>query len=411
MGGTFLCAGLLIEPALVLAHGRDVEATHEECNDSAHDSYHEALAVQESNTCADGLDETGPKVVLRGAGHQVVVSPGDEIRVKIRARDDCGVSEVSIQLEGVVTLLEQFPFAPPERKTKVEIVAQIPADAPHQSLVVVHATAVDGAGNVSETEPLQLIVHRKECMRPSKTGEVTGCETGTADTPTATETPSPTDTPTPTATDTSTATETPTATPTTTTTDTPTSTPTSTPSPTATEPPAPVCVSETFAGSGIGDSSNGGVIAWLNPGNATICSSSSASARVQRFQGGLTDQLVVTGYGFSSIPDGATVLGITLTLTTSRSGPGTASDSVVSLVDENGDVLTENKALAGNWPSAQTIAYGDSTDTWGRSWIGADVKSPNFGWALVANTTHNDSLFTDFNAFVNCGEIEICYLP
>jgi len=50
-------------------------------------------------------------------------------------------------------------------------------------------------------------------------------------------------------------------------------------------------------------------------------------------------------------------------------------------------------------------------DTWGRSWTGADVKSANFGWVLVANTVRNDSLFTDFSARVNCATVQVCYVP
>jgi hypothetical protein len=166
-----------------------------------------------------------------------------------------------------------------------------------------------------------------------------------------------------------------------------------------------------LAGSGIADPSNGGLIPWISPEAATVCNSSSATARVRRFEGGLTHQLIISDYGFSSIPDDAVVLGITLILTKSRAGHGTAADSLVSLVDENGDIIAENKAAAGIWPAAQTIAYGDDGDTWGRSWTGADVKSVSFGWVLVADTTHDDAFFTDFNASVNCGEIEICYLP
>jgi len=31
--------------------------------------------------------------------------------------------------------------------------------------------------------------------------------------------------------------------------------------------------------------------------------------------------------------------------------------------------------------------------------------------ALVADTTHDDAFTAAFNAFVNCGELEICYQP
>jgi hypothetical protein len=104
------------------------------------------------------------------------------------------------------------------------------------------------------------------------------------------------------------------------------------------------------------------------------------------------------------------VTGITLTLTKSRSGSGTAFDSVVTLSDGS-SFAPDNKAAAGAWPASFSIAYGGPTDTWGRAWTGADVKASGFGWVMVVNGQHNDSFFADFNALVNCGTVEVCYLP
>ena len=118
-----------------------------------------------------------------------------------------------------------------------------------------------------------------------------------------------------------------------------------------------------------------------------------------------------SGYGFASIPDGANVVGIVLSILKSRIGPGNAFDSVVRLVDPSGFVSPHNKARPEAWPTNASVAYGAVNDTWGRSWTGADVKSANFGWVLVANIVRNDSLFTDFSARVNCATVQVCYVP
>ena len=235
---------------------------------------------------------------------------------------------------------------------------------------------------------------------------------------TQTATNTPTDTATATATDTPTDTRTTTPTLTASTTPTDTASPTRTPVPatptttatfTATATPIPTCVNAAVALSGVTDASSGGGLVWTNPGSAVSCDGQSANVRVPRFAGGGTNYLRVTGYGFANIPDSAVVLGIVLTISKDRLGPGTATDSVVKLVDAAGHLSPDNKAAPGTWPANSTVTYGGVNDTWGRSWTGADVKSANFGWVLAATIARDNSLFTDFNAFVNCGQIQICY--
>lgn len=251
---------------------------------------------------------------------------------------------------------------------------------------------------------------------PTETPTFTATETPTF-TPTETATDTPTETPTATETATDTPTATPTHTMTATSTWTPQPTATSTltatpsPTPTMTPPPQPVCVTAITAASGIDDGSNLASLHWTNPAAATGCGAPSANVRVELFAGGLTTYLRVTSYGFASVPSTATVVGITLTLEKDRSGPGSASDARVSLVNAAGVITAANKAQPGNWPAASSISYGGSTDTWGENWTGADVKSSNFGWVLSANTVRNNSLFTDFNAIVNCGRVQVCYVP
>ena len=157
------------------------------------------------------------------------------------------------------------------------------------------------------------------------------------------------------------------------------------------------------------DPSNGGVIAWQNPTFAAACHSASASARVPQFSGGLTHFLRIANYGFPGLPDDAIVLGIVLSVTKDRFGYGTATDARVSLVDENGDVTSENKTQPGNWPAPGLVSYGALDDPWGRAWTGANLKSPQFGWVIAADTTHDNRFFNDFYAYVGCPRLEVCY--
>jgi hypothetical protein len=175
--------------------------------------------------------------------------------------------------------------------------------------------------------------------------------------------------------------------------------------------PSPVCITAVTATSGVDDASNLGHLPWTNPNAAQACGSSAANVRVEPFDAGSTHYLRVTNYGFAAVPNSATIVGITLTIDKDRTGPGSASDVRVSLVDASGVITAANKAQPGNWPAATSVVYGGPTDTWGSSWSGTDVKSPNFGWVLSANTVRNNSFFTDFNAIVDCGRVQVCYLP
>src|SRR5262249_18361003 len=149
-------------------------------------------------------------------------------------------------------------------------------------------------------------------------------------------------------------------------------------------PATPTCELADVATTALDDALNGAPIAWLNPSNARGCDGSTSTAIVHRFGSGLTHRLRVRGYDFSDIPNSSTVVGITLTLTKSRSGSGSAFDSVVTLMDGTGTLAPNNKALPGAWPASSSTAYGGPSDTWGRSWTGADVNASGFGWVLVA---------------------------
>lgn len=91
------------------------------------------------------------------------------------------------------------------------------------------------------------------------------------------------------------------------------------------------------------------------------------------------------GFDFSSLPDGAQVLGITVEIERSCVAT-TAIDAAVSLTGLPGRV--QNKAGAA-WPGAMTVAtYGGADDTWGvEGLLTENVKDASFGVLLVVKRT------------------------
>ncbi len=79
-------------------------------------------------------------------------------------------------------------------------------------------------------------------------------------------------------------------------------------------------------------------------------------------------------------------------------------------INASGNIGTANKALNGTWTPGSAV-YGGPTDTWGETWTGADIQSPNFGWVLSVNTARTPGNFNDFFAIVDCGRVQVCYVP
>lgn len=98
---------------------------------------------------------------------------------------------------------------------------------------------------------------------------------------------------------------------------------------------------------------------------------------------GTTSGQVLTckGFDFTSLPDGAQVLGITVEIERSAAA-NSAIDAAVALVGLPG--RCENKA-SGIWPAAMGVAtYGGASDTWGIEGIRTEqVKDAGFGVLLV----------------------------
>ena len=99
--------------------------------------------------------------------------------------------------------------------------------------------------------------------------------------------------------------------------------------------------------------------------------------------------IVGQGFGFS-IPTGATINGIVVTLEASSydaQGAGNnARDYIIKIVKNNTITGTDKSTLASLTPNSTYVnrTYGSSTDLWGETWTAADINNSNFGIAYSA---------------------------
>lgn len=129
-----------------------------------------------------------------------------------------------------------------------------------------------------------------------------------------------------------------------------------------------------------------GTYAWASPGNVTADDGTNATNAIIS-TANTTQYLRASNYGFTSIPDAAVVTGIKASVDRS-SGLGIAKDSRLRFV-KNGVVIgTTEKASTDSWPTVQAVKdYGGSTDPWGESLVGADLKHTDVGVVLAAGST------------------------
>lgn len=140
---------------------------------------------------------------------------------------------------------------------------------------------------------------------------------------------------------------------------------------------------------------------WVTPTNIYSDNAATANITATTFDSG--DQsyvLKATGFDFSSIPDNATILGVTVRVNAwYRSGQGTGSIDLVQLLDTAKAKGGTNKAgpTVLTTVNSTVITYGSGTDLWGLALTPAWVKSSNFGVALgVLSTAANTDVDVDY---------------
>lgn len=107
--------------------------------------------------------------------------------------------------------------------------------------------------------------------------------------------------------------------------------------------------------------------------------------------GGTSEILQATGYGFS-LPAGAVVLGISVTIRRGKEGDGVIDDTEVQLL-KAGVAAGTAKNNATDWPLADgDLTLGNSSDLWGTTWTAAEVANAGFGVQLFATEDGTDDV-------------------
>lgn len=131
--------------------------------------------------------------------------------------------------------------------------------------------------------------------------------------------------------------------------------------------------------------STGSGNAWT-PSGASLTSDLSASDDVRATASLSTASpnsqfLWFRSFGFS-VPDRATIMGVTLDVERSKSGLGRVDDLQVQLLVNN-TLSGDNKASTTKWPTSDAmVSYGAAHDQWGNSLSPSDVNDSQFGCAL-----------------------------
>jgi hypothetical protein len=112
----------------------------------------------------------------------------------------------------------------------------------------------------------------------------------------------------------------------------------------------------------------------------------SSSFTLLSITSGHTHYVRATNFGFS-IPPTAIICGIVAEVEKSASGIlfTSVTDRIVRLV-RNSIITGNNLAQGGSWSSSESYtSYGSSSNTWGDTWMPADINSNNFGIVISAN--------------------------
>lgn len=129
---------------------------------------------------------------------------------------------------------------------------------------------------------------------------------------------------------------------------------------------------------------NGGSYSWGTITN--VYTSDNAYALSSVGPGGISYQVLVTGFGFS-IPPTATIDGVEVSIERKKTGSGSATinDNLIKLV-KNGTVSGNSKSTGATWPTSDTTAtFGSSSDLWGNTLTPSDINNSNFGVAIAVS--------------------------
>lgn len=143
-------------------------------------------------------------------------------------------------------------------------------------------------------------------------------------------------------------------------------------------------------------------VGWTAPDNAKIKDEVYASQAIATVTAG-TD-LISSNYGFS-IPSGATINGIEVTVRRYGSVLGLVDDTV-RIRKAGVSIGTDLKATGIAWPVANTDRiYGGPTELWGTTWTPANINATDFG-VLIRATNPTAGAAT---AYVDIVSVKVYY--
>ena len=133
-------------------------------------------------------------------------------------------------------------------------------------------------------------------------------------------------------------------------------------------------------------------------------------------EGELSHSVYAQGFGFT-IPEDATIEGVSVSLSRSAGYPNAIQDAQVRLIRQWGP-YSNDQASSDLWPVSIPAAksYGGSSDLWGWDWSGispSDVNDSEFGVAVQAGCTGPDTsvIIGSSPVYITACEITIHYTP
>ena len=166
-------------------------------------------------------------------------------------------------------------------------------------------------------------------------------------------------------------------------------------------PGSSITVGPLNAGIGSSTTAAGGTVAWKTPINAISSGGGNATADLNGPGVKISQYLTTTNYNFSSIPNNAIIVGITVAIGRFESGIGNGNDvkDVGLYLLKAGGIIGNNYAdVATEWPKTTltTATYGGTSDLWGTTWTVAEIQASSFGVSLNASSENDRTASVDY---------------
>lgn len=152
-----------------------------------------------------------------------------------------------------------------------------------------------------------------------------------------------------------------------------------------------------------------GSVSWSNYTNVTSSDDLYTTVTTGVFIGTISYYIKSTNFGFS-VPNGATIDGVVVSVERHKTGAPNAKDSSLRLVI-GGSITGDDKAdTVTVWPTSDgTATYGSSSDLWGTMPSASDVNASNFGIVLATTGGTGGGGGQDANFFVDHITITVYY--